>query len=414
MFLYKLLLHVLIGVCICIYATFYPYISVIMFIILVCVNLFGASRKSIENIKAMILGIFLSFASMFVHAIIDNRKAECGIISYIGNECVFLEGMGMYYVNSREVLQLGDEISFNAHGSYIKNITKKTRGDVFCKFLVNHRQYIKSLIIKSKYYDFWIAILLGDKSYIKNNDLRNLLESSTYHLIVISGFHLSLIYNCVYYLVNLLTKRSKIINYYSTIYFSYDIIPHFFATCVVVYYFLLCLSGVSALRAVVMILLRKSKYSPKSVLMFLAILSLMYNPALLFNKGFILSYTITFLLLEKQSNIKVTLFSSMITGNVNPFALFNNLIGTSIMYMLLLIGFISILVNKASILDVFNPLIDVLVHHLPKVNLSIGRWRYLINVVVVFSAMYLQYMNSKYLYIAFGFFIIAILSNLIN
>ena len=404
--LYKLLINIAFGICVGIYCVSNFYLCIFFILLVAVVNKFIFSSKRIYIIGS-IIGCFAGYLSAYY---CDRNFTHQGTISYIGNNCVFLENKGLYYVNSTSELSLCDDIKFTSYGNVIKKINSKSHGSLILPFVANHRKYIKDLCLKSNYYGFWIAILLGDKSYIESKDLKSLFESSTYHLIVISGFHLSLVYYVVYKSFIWIPKKSKIINYYSTIYSSWDIIPHSFACLVCVYYFLITLSGISSLRAIMMILMKKSGYSNKSILLSLMIISLIFSPSILYNRGFLLSYLITLLLLEKQSNLDISLFASTITRLVNPFSIVNNVIGTVVMYVLLPIAFVAVVIGEVKILNFFDSIIEVILRYLPRWHFTASAPSYrFIELIAFLHYLYIYTLNAKILYVSFIVFVISMI-----
>ena len=399
--LYKLLIHVVFGMFVGIYCDFY--VSFVVTFVITVINKFLLSVNK-QYIAGLVIGCLMGNISVYYTTRAFN---DYGRISYIGNDCIFLENKGLYYVESTKDLAIADEIQFNYYGNMIKKINRKSFGSLMLPFIANHRQYIKDFCMQSNYYGFWLAILLGDKSYMKSEELRSLFDSSTYHLIVISGFHLSLVYYVIYNLFMLIIRRSKKINYYCTIYASYDIIPHVLASIVCTYYFLLTLSGISSLRAIIMILLKKFEYSNKSILLFLMILSLIYDPMIIFNKGFLLSYLITLLLLERQSNLNVSLFASTITKLINPLSIINNVIGSVVIYMLLPIAFIAVIIGQVRLLNLFDSIIEIMLKYLPSWNIKSN----FINIraiegISLLHYFYIHTLNSRILYLSFLTFVI--------
>lgn len=393
--LYQLLVHVIFGIFIAIYLKINLYICCFAILLSLIISKIFSKLKFLLYVS---LGFCIGFTSLYLHTFTNNVSS--GVVSYVGNNCVFLENRGLYYLHENDI-NIGDKLNFTAHGNSIKNIMSVSKGSLMLPFIADHREYVKSFCMKAKNSGFWMAIMLGDKSYISNEDMKSLFDSSIYHIIVISGFHLSMIYYCIYRCIYYFVKKSKKLNYYSTIYASYDIIPHSIAAFVCFYYFLITISGISSIRAIIMILMKKSNYSNKSTLLLLMIISILYNSDLIFNKGFLLSYLITFLLLEKQSNARISLFSLTITRMINPLALVNNAIGTGLIYILFPVSFIGLMFHSVEILNMFNSLVNVFFNYLPKWNLLARRVNIkLMELMVVSNYIYFSTMKALYLYIA--------------
>ena len=173
----------------------------------------------------------------------------------------------------------------------IKNIDS-----VYFKFLTL-RNKLSLKINKELIFDksgYFQALIFGDKSYLLKDDINSFKNLGTSHLLAISGLHIGVLISLIYFI--LLKFRVSV-----------DYIEKFILIMVPLY---MLLSGASAsvLRAGFMIifyiLLRRKNIDKLGSLLFTFLILLSYNPLLIFNIGFQLSFLITFCLLMSGTYIK--------------------------------------------------------------------------------------------------------------
>ena len=173
----------------------------------------------------------------------------------------------------------------------IKNIDS-----VYFKFLTL-RNKLSLKINKELTFDksgYFQALIFGDKSYLLKDDINSFKNLGTSHLLAISGLHIGVLISLIYFI--LLKFRVSV-----------DYIEKFILIMVPLY---MLLSGASAsvLRAGFMIifyiLLRRKNIDKLGSLLFTFLILLSYNPLLIFNIGFQLSFLITFCLLMSGVYIK--------------------------------------------------------------------------------------------------------------
>ena len=173
----------------------------------------------------------------------------------------------------------------------IKNIDS-----VYFKFLTL-RNKLSLKINKELTFDksgYFQALIFGDKSYLLKDDINSFKNLGTSHLLAISGLHIGVLISLIYFI--LLKFRVSV-----------DYIEKFILIMVPLY---MLLSGASAsvLRAGFMIifyiLLRRKNIDKLGSLLFTFLILLSYNPLLIFNIGFQLSFLITFCLLMSGTYIK--------------------------------------------------------------------------------------------------------------
>ena len=173
----------------------------------------------------------------------------------------------------------------------IKNIDS-----VYFKFLTL-RNKLSLKINKELTFDksgYFQALIFGDKGYLLKDDINSFKNLGTSHLLAISGLHIGILISLIYFV---LLKFRVSVDY--TEKFILIIIP---------LYMLLSGASASVLRAGFMIifyiLLRRKNIDKLGSLLFTFLILLMYNPLLIFNIGFQLSFLITFCLLMSGVYIK--------------------------------------------------------------------------------------------------------------
>ena len=144
---------------------------------------------------------------------------------------------------------------------------------------------------KSGYFQ---ALIFGDKSYLLRDEISSFKNLGTSHLLAISGLHIGVLISLIYFI---LLKLKVSVDYIEKIILI--IIP---------LYMLLSGASASVLRAGFMIIFyiifRRKSIDKLDSLLFTFLILIMYNPLLIFNIGFQLSFLITFSLLMSESYIK--------------------------------------------------------------------------------------------------------------
>lgn len=173
----------------------------------------------------------------------------------------------------------------------IKNIDS-----VYFKFLTL-RNKLSLKINKELIFDksgYFQALIFGDKSYLLKDDINSFKNLGTSHLLAISGLHIGVLISLIYFI---LLKFRISVDYIEKI-----------ILIIVPLYMLLSGASASVLRAGFMIifyiLLRRKNIDKLGSLLFTFLILIMYNPLLIFNIGFQLSFLITFSLLMSENYIK--------------------------------------------------------------------------------------------------------------
>lgn len=239
----------------------------------------------------------------------------------------------------------------------IYNITLLKKNSNIINSLKNN---IINKINKISNNQYLYAYILGDNSYI-NSDIKNTYKNNGLsHVIAVSGLHISLIT----ILVNLILKRLKF----------KDNIIFIITTSILMLFLVLTDYLVSVIRSVLMYILcslnKKLNLNIKSynILLLICSISLIINPYLIYNLGFIYSYSISFSLIYFnkllqgnfiKSLIKVSTLSFLISIPINIY--FNYEINIiNIVINILLVPVFSYLVFPLSILTFIVPKLSLI------------------------------------------------------
>ena len=167
---------------------------------------------------------------------------------------------------------------------------------VYFKF-ITFRNKLSLKINKELTFDksgYFQALIFGDKGYLLKDDINSFKNLGTSHLLAISGLHIGVLISLIYFI---LLKFRVSVDYIEKI-----------ILIIVPLYMLLSGASASVLRAGFMIifyiLLRRKNIDKLGSLLFTFLILIMYNPLLIFNIGFQLSFLITFSLLMSENYIK--------------------------------------------------------------------------------------------------------------
>lgn len=393
--LYFKLIYILIGLGTGIYCYSKYYICLLAIIPI----LYKRMYNILFILPAFCTGIIIAHSQKYIHS---------GIITYTNQDYIFIENKGLYKCNNNN-FKIGDKIQFASYNNKITKIySKTTNKPILPMFIIHHRNKVINLLQHSKHYPFWLAIIIGDKSMLENTTTYNFISSGIYHLLIISGFHFSILYQIIYFVTYNIFSRIKKLNYLCTIYAFYDIIPKTLATIICIYYFLLSLFSISSTRVILMLLLSFTNYSSKTILIFSMILMLIYNPTYAYNIGFILSFLGTYMLINKDKSYDITVAASPFTGIINPLAVINNIIGSALISIIATWGFTSCILNSPKLLIACDPIIGLTKTTFSKLNFHTQTYKNN-NILIIFIAFLYMYIifNKKYfIYMGYIVFII--------
>ncbi len=205
-------------------------------------------------------------------------------------------------------------------------------------------------IFNKKNAGLFTAMLTGDRAGLDIRQKKLFNENGIAHIIAISGLHLSILGMMLYELL----RKKLSVNVSALV-----------VSLVVLFYAIFIDASYITLRAIIMLYIRfialsiNRSYDTKNVLFIVAFLFLMISPYLLFNAGFLFSYTAVLSLnLDLKINIKkqkikiseiiiLTLFLYPITiynyFSYPTYSLFLNLIVIPLMTFVLLFGIIALI-----------------------------------------------------------------------
>lgn len=204
----------------------------------------------------------------------------------------------------------------------------------------------------------YIKILLFGDNNLNTKTNNSYRTNGISHLFSISGMHISVITNILFYYLNKITYTKKIK------YITVDIF-------LILYYLLVRTS--SLLRSIIMNILFSINFILKlnirkiDIMLITLIISIIINPFIIYDIGFIYSYIISFFLIIYSSKIKTknkihkTLNTTLISFLVSlPITIYNsyeiNII--SILMNIILVPIISIIIFPLTIITLIFPVLD--------------------------------------------------------
>lgn len=247
------------------------------------------------------------------------------------------------------------------------------------------------------------------------------------HLFSVSGMHINFFVSIIYLYLNKITYNKRI---------KYLITNIFIIT------YLILFPSSSLLRSAVMSILYSINYLLKlkikkiDILLLTLGVSLLINPFIIYDLGYIYSYTITFFLvlssstLKKKNKINKTIYISLLSFLVSiPITIYNsfeiNII--SILLNIILVPIISIIILPITILTYIFPILDSILYlftntletislFISKINITkiIFPKPSLLIIVLYYIIFLLSYQNKKYFYLNIILLIIIYISPYLN
>ena len=247
------------------------------------------------------------------------------------------------------------------------------------------------------------------------------------HLFSVSGMHINFFISIIYLYLNKITYNKRI---------KYLITNIFIIT------YLILFPSSSLLRSAVMSILYSINYLLKlkikkiDILLLTLGVSLLINPFIIYDLGYIYSYTITFFLvlssstLKKKNKINKIIYISLLSFLVSiPITIYNsyeiNII--SILLNIILVPIISIIILPLTILTYIFPILDSILYlftntletislFISKINITkiIFPKPSLLIIVLYYIIFLLSYQNKKYFYLNILLFIIIYISPYLN
>ena len=247
------------------------------------------------------------------------------------------------------------------------------------------------------------------------------------HLFSVSGMHINFFVSIIYLYLNKITYNKRI---------KYLITNIFIIT------YLILFPSSSLLRSAVMSILYSINYLLKlkikkiDILLLILGVSLLINPFIIYDLGYIYSYTITFFLvlssstLKKKNKINKIIYISLLSFLVSiPITIYNsfeiNII--SILLNIILVPIISIIILPLTILTYIFPILDSILYlftntletislFISKINITkiIFPKPSLLIIVLYYIIILLSYQNKKYFYLNIILLIIIYISPYLN
>lgn len=247
------------------------------------------------------------------------------------------------------------------------------------------------------------------------------------HLFSVSGMHINFFVSIIYLYLNKITYNKRI---------KYLITNIFIIT------YLILFPSSSLLRSAVMSILYSINYLLKlkikkiDILLLTLVVSLLINPFIIYDLGYIYSYTITFFLvlssstLKKKNKINKIIYISFLSFLVSiPITIYNsfeiNII--SILLNIILVPIISIIILPLTIITYIFPILDSILYlftnTLEKISLFISKINItkiifpkpsLLIIVLYYIIFLLSYQNKKYFYLNIILLIIIYISPYLN
>ena len=247
------------------------------------------------------------------------------------------------------------------------------------------------------------------------------------HLFSVSGMHINFFVSIIYLYINKITYNKRI---------KYLITNIFIIT------YLILFPSSSLLRSAVMSILYSINYLLKlkikkiDILLLTLGVSLLINPFIIYDLGYIYSYTITFFLvlssstLKKKNKINKIIYISLLSFLVSvPITIYNsyeiNII--SILLNIILVPIISIIILPLTIITYIFPILDSILYlftntletislFISKINITkiIFPKPSLLIIVLYYIIFLLSYQNKKYFYLNIILLIIIYISPYLN
>lgn len=247
------------------------------------------------------------------------------------------------------------------------------------------------------------------------------------HLFSVSGMHINFFVSIIYLYLNKITYNKRI---------------KYLITNIFIIIYLILFPSSSLLRSAVMSILYSINYLLKlkikkiDILLLTLGVSLQINPFIIYDLGYIYSYTITFFLvlssstLKKKNKINKIIYISLLSFLVSiPITIYNsyeiNII--SILLNIILVPIISIIILPLTILTYIFPILDSILYlftntletislFISKINITkiIFPKPSLLIVVLYYIIFLLSYQNKKYFYLNIILLIIIYISPYLN
>lgn len=291
-------------------------------------------------------------------------------------------------------------------------------------YIIKNTLYQKIDKLKSSNY---IKTLLFCDNTLSKEIKESYRTNGISHLFSVSGMHINFFISIIYLYLNKITYNKRI---------------KYLITNIFIIIYLILFPSSSLLRSAVMSILYSINYLLKlkikkiDILLLTLGVSLLINPFIIYDLGYIYSYTITFFLvlssstLKKKNKINKIIYISLLSFLVSiPITIYNsyeiNII--SILLNIILVPIISIIILPLTILTYIFPILDSILYlftntletislFISKINITkiIFPKPSLLIIVLYYIIFLLSYQNKKYFYLNIILLIIIYISPYLN
>lgn len=310
-----------------------------------------------------------------------------GVLAYVGNGLIYVRdckaeiktGDNSYIAtdfassatfNVSEKIQnnlpnVGSKIKFGTAYkkiTYISPYVRSNNETSFSSFIDKIRIKIAQFTEKSRHSPVLKALLIGDKSYIAKEQIEKMKVAGIYHVLAISGLHMNILMNFVFFITSRLTRLSVNLQYFLDEYLGHNKLPSILAALAGYTYVLISMESGSALRAFFLnclcFFIPKSSNKLKALIVSSFIL-IAIKPTIVFDLGFQLSFLSTFALLSSGSTFNLHLTILPILKQVSVLGFLINPIVLPIFSILLPVIFLSVLFNSSLLISLSDYIIDL-------------------------------------------------------
>lgn len=240
------------------------------------------------------------------------------------------------------------------------------------------RRQVDQRLAGSAYHGYWRALLLGSRSALTDTQLALLQETQTYHLMVVSGLHITLILLMISFLIIPLPDGLK-----WTIIFAITLtLPWLFGGGISVWR-----ASVMAFAATIMLVSNRS-LGRLNILLFTACILVLIEPNVWLNSGAWLSFTAVIILSRLPAKISLFRVQAWLLVMLLPLTWFMglalqpisalaNLLWVPALALILPMGIAGVLINQISHLDPIFMLFESILELLPSAHwLPAPSWFY--------------------------------------
>ena len=295
--------------------------------------------------------IFFAYATGTVeykttdHLYLTNIQTNYSSISPLKLKC-----------NNTENIEIGDKLKFKcvhfaSHNGKITKIYKIEKQSI--SWIVKQRLIIKNFLENSRFSPFLKSIIIGDRSGFNQEEVTKLKNGNFWHLVSISGLHMNVVVFSVFWILRRAFGLSFYLNYKFNIRLFSAIIAFLFGLL----YFKISLTSIPALRALIMtssVLFFGGMLNNKKVLLFIAGIMIFFNPAIVFNMSFQLSFLCTWILINRYNTFILNLSILPMIYQFNLVCLLTNILIFPLFSWIFVLTICSVLFKSLLILKIID------------------------------------------------------------